>query len=332
VILILSHVMDAHVPIVLPALEAAGASWFWFRTSDFPTVASLSLTFDAAGRRHGTLRTPDGTLDLDRVTAVWYRRPRRPDVDPSITDPGLRRYVADESWRVVTGLFETLDCLWVPGKPSRESPASNKVNEMTRAAELGFRLPRSLHTNSPQALLDFYEQCNGRIVTKSLNGTMETAEGARYPFTYSVRRRDLARVRAVRFAPVLAQEYVEKDVELRVTVVGDDLFTAEIHSQVTSRTKLDWRHFDDETPYGIHALPDDVADRCRRLVRELDLTYGCIDLIRTPGGEYVFLEINPNGQWGWVETATGLPIRDALVAHLMRGLKGRANSPNATSE
>lgn len=318
-ILILSHKKDAHVPLVLPALEAAGASFFWFRTGDFPSLASLTLSFDETGRRRRTLRTPDGTLDLDRVTAVWYRRPRKPDVDPAIEDPGLRRYVSDESWRVVTGLFETLDCLWVPGKPSREDPASNKVNEMARAAALGFRLPRSVHTNSPQELLDFDERCGGRIVTKSLNGSMETVAGARYPFTYLVRRRDLARVRAVRFAPVLAQEYVEKDVELRVTVVGDQVFAAEIHSQDTARTKVDWRHYDDETPYGVHDLPEDVHARCLRLVHDLGLTYGCIDLICTPSGEYVFLEINPNGQWGWVESATGLPIRDALVAHLMRG-------------
>ncbi|MFI5310551.1 MAG: MvdC/MvdD family ATP grasp protein [Gemmatimonadales bacterium] len=325
-ILILSHIKDGHVLLMLPALEAAGASVFWFRTNEFPTLASLSLAFDEAGHQRRTLQTRDGMLDLDRVTAVWYRRPRTPDVDDAIEDRGLRRYVADESWRVISGLFETLDCRWVPGKPSRENPASNKVNEMARAAALGFRLPRSLHTNAPQALLDFYEECGGRIVTKSLNGTMDTDGGARYPFTYLVRRRDLARIRAVRFAPVLAQEYVEKDVELRITVIGDDVFPAEIHSQVTTRTRVDWRHYDDETPYGVHDLPEDVAARCVRLVRELGLTYGSIDLIRTPTGEYVFLEINPNGQWAWIETATGLPIRDALVAHLMHGATERERS------
>lgn len=48
----------------------------------------------------------------------------------------------------------------------------------------------------------------------------------------------------------------------------------------------------------------------------MHLNFGCFDLIVTPDGEYVFLECNPNGQWLWVELATGLPIAEAIADFL----------------
>lgn len=116
------------------------------------------------------------------------------------------------------------------------------------------------------------------------------------------------------------QEYISKRVELRVTVVGSRVFAAEIHSQVNSSTKHDWRRYDlDRTPHMRHPLPPSVEACCVQLVQTLRLNFGAIDMIVTPSGEYVFLEINGNGQWGWIEDLTGLPIADAIVELLVAG-------------
>jgi glutathione synthase/RimK-type ligase-like ATP-grasp enzyme len=113
---------------------------------------------------------------------------------------------------------------------------------------------------------------------------------------------------------------VEKRVELRVTVVGTKVFAAEIDSQATNHTRFDWRRYDlGNTPHRAHPLPDDVAERCLALTQRLGLSYGAIDLIVTPDGRYVFIEINPNGQYSWIEHCTGLPITDALCDLLMAG-------------
>jgi glutathione synthase/RimK-type ligase-like ATP-grasp enzyme len=66
------------------------------------------------------------------------------------------------------------------------------------------------------------------------------------------------------------------------------------------------------TQYAPHDLPRDVERRCVALVGRLGLTYGAIDMIVTPDGRYVFLEINPSGLYQWIEVATGLPITDAI--------------------
>jgi glutathione synthase/RimK-type ligase-like ATP-grasp enzyme len=107
---------------------------------------------------------------------------------------------------------------------------------------------------------------------------------------------------------------------LRVTVVGSAVFAAEIHSQFTQHTRFDWRRYDHfETPHRIHALPTEIAQQCVSLVRQLGLCYGAIDLVLTPEGRHVFLEINPNGQYLWIEHATGLPISDAVCDLLLAG-------------
>jgi glutathione synthase/RimK-type ligase-like ATP-grasp enzyme len=65
-------------------------------------------------------------------------------------------------------------------------------------------------------------------------------------------------------------------------------------------------------------LPADLAERCLELVRAYGLEFAAIDLVRARDGRYVFLEINPNGQWAWLEQVTGLPLRSRLVDLLER--------------
>jgi glutathione synthase/RimK-type ligase-like ATP-grasp enzyme len=113
---------------------------------------------------------------------------------------------------------------------------------------------------------------------------------------------------------------VPKRVELRITVVGDQVFAAEIHSQKAKRTRIDWRRYDlAHTPHYPHTLPDEVRRSCVELVRRLGLCYGAIDMVLTPDGRYVFLEINPNGQFLWIEQLTGMPISDAICDLLASG-------------
>src|SRR6185312_12158775 len=101
--------------------------------------------------------------------------------------------------------------------------------------------------------------------------------------------------------------------ELRITVVGRQVFAAEIHSQHSNHTRHDWRRYDRyATPYFRHELPGALQRRCIALVERMGLCYGAIDMVLTPDGRYVFLEINPNGQYLWIEQATGLPISDAI--------------------
>ena len=121
-------------------------------------------------------------------------------------------------------------------------------------------------------------------------------------------------------APCLFQEYVPKKLELRVTVIGDEIFAAEIHSQEHAETSVDWRNFDVDIPFRAVSLPPLVTERVLDFVKSYGLNFSAIDMIVTPDDRYVFIENNPNGQFIFVEDRVPeLGMTDALAACLIRG-------------
>ena len=129
---------------------------------------------------------------------------------------------------------------------------------------------------------------------------------------------------SIKHCPIIVQEYIPKQLELRVIVVGERVFTCAIDSQALPESTVDFRaldNYDQKLKHTIHTLPDDIAERCVQHVKDLGLEYGAIDLILTPEGEYVYLELNTTGAWYWLEEQTGLPIAEAIADHLITGAK-----------
>jgi glutathione synthase/RimK-type ligase-like ATP-grasp enzyme len=131
------------------------------------------------------------------------------------------------------------------------------------------------------------------------------------------------RLADVRYAPSLFQPYIPKETEIRVTIVGSRVFAVELRSQEVLEAKDDWRRVDSKQIKHVpHYLPTELEQKCVELVEALDLSFGAIDLILTPSNEYVFLEINPNGQWAWIQQmCPEINIRDALIDLLEKGTK-----------
>ncbi len=320
-ILILTEPRDQHANFVEPRLKARGAEVVRFNPTAIPTEAELSVAFTGAGRPCRELLTGDRTIDLDRLTSLWYRRPMPPRAPEAIALETDRRAVAGECEDVAEDLWNSLDCLVVPAPRPVFRRAQMKASQLRVAGEIGFDLPPTLITNSPARFLDFYRQHNGGVISKLAGFSFwREASSTFCRYTEPVSKRDVGYAHALRHCPLIFQAYVPKRVELRITVVGDQVFAAEIASQVSNRTRHDWRHYDPgTTPYTVHELPASVAARCAELVGRLGLCYGAIDMIVTPDGRYVFIEINPNGQYLWTELYTGLPITEALCDLLLAG-------------
>jgi hypothetical protein len=317
-ILIVTKPDDEHADYITQKLEERGVEVARFDPADFPARSEISLGYTAAGP-HYTLRTAGTSIDLDRVSATWYRRPELPAPHAEITDPAAHRYVAEECRAFVQDVWASLRCTWLPAPPAAVREAQYKTAQLRVAHSLGFELPPTLVTNSPADFLEFYRRNNGNVVSKLAGIAFFRAIGSTFcRYTEAVSRRDLGYANSIRYVPAIFQAYVPKRLELRITVVGQQVFAAEIHSQTTNHTRHDWRRYDiDQTPHLPHELPDEIAQRCVRLTEELGLCYGAIDMILTPEGRYVFIEINPNGQYLWIEELTGLPISDAICDLLM---------------
>ncbi|MEV8511229.1 MvdC/MvdD family ATP grasp protein [Dactylosporangium sp. NPDC051484] len=320
-ILVLTAADDVTAERVAGLLTSRGAEVLRLDPGAVPTDAQVEMTAEGTGPVRRWLRLDGQGVDLEGLTCVWHRRPSAPVPPHNVGDPEVRAHLAGEVKTYLDGVWRSLACRQVPATRDVIDRADRKSYHLTVAVELGFAVPPTLITADPDRLLDFYDTHDGKIITKPLHrsprGTPEAPMGR---YTEPVSNRDLSYVAALRLAPMIVQAYVPKDVELRVTVVGDAVFAVEIHSQATRHTRYDWRRYDHQnTPLHVHRLPGDVAERCRALVRRLGLSYGAIDLILTPEGRYVFLEINPNGQYDWLELATGLPITAAVADLLLTG-------------
>ena len=214
---------------------------------------------------------------------------------------------------------QILQTFWF-GDPEAIRVANRKPYQLMLAKELGFSIPQTLVTNSPDAAKQFAESLDSDIAIKPMwaAGIVMEEEGVERGVSIYTKRLSkaefLGNLPSVKNCPLILQSYVEKDFELRITVVGEKVFACAIRSQASEKTKEDWRRYDlPNTPHSEFELPSEVRQKCIDLVKRLGLSFGCIDMIVTPKGEYIFLEINPNGQWLWIEHLTGMPISQAIA-------------------
>jgi glutathione synthase/RimK-type ligase-like ATP-grasp enzyme len=122
-------------------------------------------------------------------------------------------------------------------------------------------------------------------------------------------------------APSIYQEYIEKDYELRITVIGEDIYPVKIYSQTNENTIIDWRKDQLNLEYELVSLDPEFEESLRNLHNNFNLIYGAYDFIVTPKGEHVFLEVNPVGQWLWLEEELGLDISQSIADLLSSACK-----------
>jgi glutathione synthase/RimK-type ligase-like ATP-grasp enzyme len=160
---------------------------------------------------------------------------------------------------------------------------------------------------------------NKQVCSKPITNTKVLIEGEEHVrFTELLAPDAIHSLESLETCPVIFQEYIPKSYEIRVTVIGEQIFAARIDSQAGGgATSIDWRRYDiPKTPHSAYELPRVVRDQILALHRQLSLIYSSFDFVRTPCGEYVFLETNPFGQWLWIEDLTGLPISKAIADFL----------------
>jgi len=311
-ILVVSYPADPHAEQVIRHLRQAGREVLLLDLSELPGQATLTFDYVKPSRPLLEYRRDGGPpVDLANTRAVWWRRPQV--ADPSaVTDPETRLFTVNEWQEAINGLWQLLDARWM-NPPDRDDAASRKAFQLRVAAETGLAVPRTLITSDPERAREF-------ITTQGPQGTVYktfSATHAVWRETRLVGESELALLDTVRLAPVIFQDYVPAEVDLRVTVVGEHIFPAAIHSQNTDYP-VDFRMGLGQTTTEPTELPEEVSAQLRRLMRRLGLVYGAIDMRRTPDGRHVFLEINTAGEFLFIEERTAQPISQALAEWLGR--------------
>ncbi|MGB7980961.1 MAG: hypothetical protein WCF36_09245 [Candidatus Nanopelagicales bacterium] len=311
-VLILAPVTDDHAVAVAEQIDALGGRAEIIDLAWFPEQASLSMRLDScAGCIASWVVHAGRRISLRDVDAVWVRRPQYPEVAEAMVRPSHRVFAANETHEALGGLWHALRARWV-NEPGADDRAARKGYQLVMAQERGLEIPRTLMTNDPDDALRFVDSCGYRdVIYKSFSSTADEWRETRL-----LKTEELAMLAHVAHAPVIFQEYVPAEYDLRVTVVAGQLFPAAIHSQQTAYP-VDSRIDIGNARIEATALPAEVAELLLGLTDDLCLVYGAIDLRLTPDGRYVFLEINPAGQFRYIEAATGLPITAALARALL---------------
>lgn len=329
-IVIVTEMMDPHADDMIQMLRRMGHAPIRLNTDEVPLNTTMSFQLgSAAWSGQIAIQRNGRTIDVDDVRSIWWRRPG-PYALPAELSLQEREFAQEEINQALLGLLSSLDCYWI-SFPANIRHASHKLNQLKRAAELGFDVPPTIVTTTPDHVRDFYERCRGQMIFKVLTDPSLAADKVarlqphappqptRSTPTTLITAAQLALLDSIQTTPCLFQEYVPKALELRVTVIGDEVFAAEIHSQQDQAAAIDWR-LGSHVRHARATLPDDLAERCLRFVRSYGLSYSAMDFILTPDGRYVFIENNPNGQFMWVEKLVPeLEMTAAMAACLLRG-------------
>lgn len=312
-VLVLTQPGDATADLVVKELDHRGARVFRVDPGDFPLAVQVSAWFDGTWR--GAIHGPDGSVDLRDIRSAYVRRPTGFRFPPSMND-AEERFAAREARRGIGGLLMSLPCTWV-NHPSRAADAEYKPLQYATAAACGLDVPRTVITNIPGDADKHRAHLGASVVYKSLaSATIADGPQVKVIYTNPVTASDMADSRVALTAHQF-QQRVPKVRDVRATVVGKKVFAANIVTdEDTPEGLLDWRADYNALLYEPVQLPETVEASLLAMTERLGLSFAAADFVVTADDQHYFIDLNPSGQWGWIQEATRLPIAAAIAAHL----------------
>jgi hypothetical protein len=260
------------------------------------------LTWSSADRYPPTLQAMNGEqVNVRDIDVVWWRRINAPQrVPPDITEPGHLDFISNDCREAVLGLLlNEFAGVWV-SDPEATRRAENKLVQLRAAERVGFRIPQTLVSQNPLHIRSFCASLGNRVVIKAVKGTIKSPV-----LTTMVNETMLNSEESLRLCPAIYQEFIPGTQHVRANCFGDSVYAALIESE-----DLDWRP-NLNVPVRAFNLPDNTIVRLRKVLQILGLKMGIVDLKLDEHGEPVWLEVNPQGQFLFIEGLCGLKLIDA---------------------
>lgn len=307
-VLILAPERDFTADRMVKVLERRAVPTARVDTAWFPQQATIDAEL-RNGRWVGTLFAGGRNITLERLRSIWYRSPSAFQFPDSLS-PTERHWAMSESKLGVGGVLAALPVLWI-NHPSRNADAAYKPVQLATAARCGLTVTDTLVTNRPASVRQFAER--GETVTKAFGAAAIVEEGGRKTtFTHRLDAADLADLRGIEHSAHQFQRWIPKAFEARIIAVGRKLYTAGIYAE-SVETYIDWRNDYSSLRYKRVEPPRTVVTALLKYCDTMGLIYGAFDFVIRPDGEWVFLECNPGGQYGWIEDAIEAPITESLA-------------------
>lgn len=316
-LLIVTNKRDLATDYLILRLNELGIEFWRLNTEDYLQKFDIEISFKGTIPLAIITRDDGSKLVSSDIVAAYIRQPVVP-VLRNYSDEGHTRFVQREAIEALRSLWRVIDEKAWLNNPKNLLIASNKIDQLRVAKQLGFRIPRTLISTNLDNVQQFIKQCDGATIAKAVKHGFYRHDGEVYlALTQKVDSEFLSNVDQYSSIPMIYQEEVEKIYDVRVTVVGTGVYATAIQSQEHEETKTDWRNWNVVSDVNLRhermVLPVDIQNRCLELTRSFGLSYSAIDMICSTDGNFFFLEMNPNGQWAWIEGTVGYPIRDAII-------------------
>jgi len=320
-VLVLAEELDRTADGVIEGLIERGVPVVRLDLSWFPQQLTLDAEF-RDGSWRGCLSTDRRTVELESISAIYVRTPssfRMPEGMTSVE----RDYAKREAKLGVGGVLLGLPhVLWV-NRPDLAATAAYKPVQLATAARCGLSVPRTLVTNSRDAVARFAAGAVDGVVLKPLSTNLIWEDHTyKMGWTRRLSPQDLSDLRGIEVTAHQIQYWASKRFECRAVVVGEKIFAVAIHAG-SEASYVDWRSDFPSLTYEVMELPEAVAKGLRMFMTELGLVYGAFDLVIGVDGRgedtVWLLECNPGGQYGFLEGMAGVPITSSLVDLLERG-------------
>lgn len=318
-LLIVSNKTDLATDYLILKLREKGIKFFRLNTEDYLSVWDVSFFLDSSGYS-AFIFTNSIKINLTHISGAYIRQPRLPTLSIHDADADFARREIGESLRALWRYID--DDIWL-NAPHNILRASNKPEQLKIAQRLGFHIPQTFIGADMLALRDFCHSVTGDVIVKAVkHGFLYDGHQAKVAATQKINKDNLEDLINYAKLPMIVQERIHKKCDIRVTVIGEKLYATAIYSQEYEETAVDWRladHYKISLKHESIELPSAICDLCIVITKYFKLKYSAIDLILSKDGQYYFLEMNPNGQWAWIEQLTDYPIRDAIIEALLGG-------------
>jgi glutathione synthase/RimK-type ligase-like ATP-grasp enzyme len=311
VILIVGHRADPHVLAVAHSLERLQCRFAIIDAFHEHSDGLRHIITSGAELDIGTSGVP-----LSDCSSIWWRQ--KPKFTMPADAAGLYDYYfVHREWNAIIDYLcaEATHAFSINDR-SGTTAANNKLSQLKIAVESGFDIPRTLISNNPDAIIEFVSSARpNRCIFKPFVPYMPPSGTITYATEIDVSRLLSDRDR-LRVAPGIFQVFVEKQFELRITIVGNDVFAARINSKHSEKAEVDWRQEIFSDIYTIYDLEPDFHEKLLNLHRRFGLYFAAYDFIIDCAGNPIFLEVNPSGQWMWLEVKLGFPIAERIALAL----------------